>query len=107
MRPLYCIVCLGLLLPTVWVWAQQARQPLPDQVAQAQAHRMLKEAFAAEFRRTTPEGRKALAAELLRQVREEENDAAARYVMLREARDLAAAAGDYDVALDAVDLAAE
>ena len=107
MRPLYCVVCLGLLLPTVWVWAQQARQPLPDQAAQAQAHRMLKEAFAAEFRRTTPEGRKALAAELLRQVREEENDAAARYVMLREARDLAAAAGDYDAAMDAVDLAAE
>jgi len=59
--------------------------------------------FEKEYAKTTAADRRALAGVLLVQGRATRDDAAARYVALSEASELAAAAGDADTALAAVD----
>lgn len=76
---------------------------LPDKAAQAKALKLVKEVFAEEYRKKSVEDKLALAAQLLEQARGSGNDAATQYVMLREARDIAAAGGDLGTALSAVD----
>lgn len=79
------------------------RLPMPAKAAQAKALKLVKEVFAEEYRKKSAEDKLALAAQLLDQAGESGNDAAARYVMLREARDIAAAGGDLAAALSAGD----
>src|SRR5688572_8785419 len=80
-----------------------ARVAVPDKAAQAAALKLVKEVFAEEYKKKSAEDRLALAGQLLGQASDEGNDAATRYVMLRAARDIAAAGGDVGTALAAVD----
>ena len=86
--------------------AQQAnpRAPIPDDAARAEALRLAKEVYAQEYvNAKTVEQKKALAETLLRKAGESKDDAAAQFVLLRLARDVAVLAGEADVAMRAVD----
>src|SRR5687767_38462 len=67
---------------------------VPDDPSQAKAERMVREVYAKEYATSDPAARRALAGRMLRQAMDSGNDAAARFVLLREARDIAASAGD-------------
>jgi hypothetical protein len=79
------------------------RLPVPTAAAQAAALKSVKDVFRADFANNTPAGRKALARKLLQQAGENKEDPAARYVLLRESRDIAANLGDAETVLAAID----
>lgn len=70
------------------------RPALPDAAEQARAEKLVREVFQREYASKDPAARIALARRLLQQAIETRDDAAARYVLQREARDVGAAAGD-------------
>src|SRR5687768_14385034 len=102
-RVLTCCLCVAVCCAPA---PARGSVPVPGPAAQAKALAAVKATFAAEYRKTRRQDRVDLAAQLLHQVAEPGNDDAARYVLLREARDIAAAAGDVATALAAVDVAA-
>lgn len=78
--------------------------PPPDEIEQTAARREMESLFADDFANArTPEARLALAEKLLAAGADTRNNAAARYVLLREARNLAAEAGETSVAYAAID----
>jgi hypothetical protein len=79
----------------------QDKAPVPPAQAQKDAEALIKGIFKDEYAKKTPEGQQALAKKLLQQGRETSNDAAAQYVLFREAADVASKAGDVAAALDA------
>lgn len=86
--------------------APAPRQSIPDTQAQKTAEKLVKDVFAAEYAKTGADDRRALAAELVRQS-DSDNDTASRYVLLREARDIAVGAGDFATAAQAIDAMAD
>jgi WD40 repeat protein len=78
------------------------KQPPPDEAAQAKAEKQIKEIFKEDYAKTKPADLKALSAKLLKQARDTNDDPAARYVLFREAADLAAHAGDAVTAIQVV-----
>jgi hypothetical protein len=80
-----------------------AKLPVPSAEVQAAAEKALKKQYAADYADTKPEGAQALAAKFLQPGRENRNDPAAWFVLLREARDLAMQAGSARMAIEAVD----
>ncbi len=74
--------------------ATQPILPIPSEAAQAKAERMVREVYGKEMASRDPISRQALAQKLLRQALDSPDDPAARFVLLREARDIAASAGD-------------
>jgi hypothetical protein len=78
------------------------RLPEPSADAQAKAEETLKDLYKVEFARKKPRAMLALALKLY-QLAGESTNAAERFVMLREARDLAVKAGNAQVALGAID----
>src|SRR5687768_14361862 len=97
--PFLLLLLAGASVPVV----APTRAPVPDAAALADAAKWVKEQFKDDYAKPDPAERLALAQKLLRQAAEPglEDKPARRHVMLREARDLAAAAGDADGALDA------
>ncbi|HEX3315723.1 MAG TPA: hypothetical protein VHR72_12560, partial [Gemmataceae bacterium] len=89
----------GLLLGFAFVAAfvaadpEDARRPIPTTAATAKAEKLVKELFKADFIKTNPADRSTFAAKLLEQA-ENEADVAAAFVFFRDARDVAAKAGD-------------
>ncbi len=81
-----------------------ARLPAPDASAQAAALRLVRELYAADYARTGVPAKTSLARSLVAAAAKTNDDVAARYVMLREAHDLASGAGDQSTAMDALDL---
>jgi hypothetical protein len=79
---------------------------VPEPAAQAEAEKLVREVFKAEYARRAPADRLALARRLLRQGQEAGDDAAARFVLFREAAALAAEAGEPGVVLEAVEATA-
>lgn len=78
--------------------ADDARQPLPDAAAQDEALQTIRALFADEYAKAKkPAERGALGATLYRKGMETTDDTTARYMLLCEARDLAAEAGQSDV----------
>jgi hypothetical protein len=78
--------------------------PIPDATAQYKSRDLIRETFRRDFAaRTTPE-RRALAQKLIAHAVETTDDVAARYVLLCEARDLAASSGDIASTCRAIDL---
>jgi hypothetical protein len=77
------------------------RAAVPERAAQEEALRVLKDVFAEEYGKEASADRLAFAARLLERAGEAGNDDATHYVMLREARDIAAGAGDVGAALAA------
>jgi WD40 repeat protein/serine/threonine protein kinase len=78
------------------------RAAVPAEAEQKEAEGLIRKEFKAEFAKK-PAERGPLAHELLRKARETNDDPAGRFVLLREARDVAAQAGDASTALEAID----
>jgi hypothetical protein len=79
-----------------------ARLPVPAAPALAEAEKQIRSLFKDDYAKRAPADRVALARRLLQAGEETKDDDALRYVALREARDLAAAAGDLDTAMAAI-----
>ena len=107
MRTLLCtLVTIGWLhLAALPASSQEAadRKAVPDAAAQAQAEKLIRDVFKDEYARTSAADRLNLARKLLQQGIDTVDDPASRFVLFREARDLAAQAGDLETALTAVD----
>src|SRR5947209_4704263 len=80
---------------------QQA--PVPTTPAQQKAEALVKEVYEAEYAKAQKDNdaKKQLATTLLQEGRLTDDDLAAKYVLFREARDLAAQVGDVPTALQA------
>jgi hypothetical protein len=70
------------------------RLPVPDTMSQLRAERTIREIFRHDYAEAGAEQRRELAQRLLQQARQTGDDPAGRYVLLREARNIAAGAGD-------------
>jgi hypothetical protein len=81
----------------------QDRAPEPDAAAQKEKLKIVRDLFKDEYARKSPQDQIALAKQLLGRAGETKEDAVVQYVLLKEARELAAAAGDVETALKAVD----
>jgi hypothetical protein len=83
---------------------RDARLPVPDDKALAAATATAKELYKADYEAAKKPGEKrALAKKLLGLAGKVSSDSAGMYVLLRDARDLGAPAGDIDTALAAAD----
>ena len=76
---------------------------VPDSADQQKAEKTIKELFQAEYAKTKQADRLALANKLLMEADGSNDDPAAKYVLLRETRDIAAKAGDAGLAMTAAD----
>src|SRR5438445_10094342 len=83
--------------------------PVPDKAGQLKAHKLIQEVYGEDYAkaRKDPAALAGLARTLLQEGRDTADDPAARYVLYREARQLAAQAGDVQTALQAVEEAAQ
>lgn len=99
---------LFLLILTATAGAQDpteavAKAPVPEEAALKKAETDLRELFKAEYKATDPVDRRSLAKKLLDSSTKEDLDAPTRYVVLRDAADLAAQAEDLGTSFIAVD----
>lgn len=83
------------------LFLQQA--PVPDPEKQKESEKLVRELFKEEYARKTAADRSALARKLLEQAQDSAGDPVSRFVLLREASDLAAQAGDVATSLKAID----
>ena len=81
--------------------------PIPNITAQNDSLALLKRVFKDEYLGREPQQRVALAKMLLEQGKLDKTEPATRYVMLRQAADLAGNAGDAEVAAAAIDALAK
>src|SRR5262245_20557864 len=97
------ILALAFLVPVPGQESKKA--PVPAPPAQAKVEKLIEEIYGQDIAKAKkdPAARSQLAQTFLQEARDSRDDPAARYVLLREARDLASAAGDSAVALQAVD----
>lgn len=82
---------------------QDAKRPVPDAAAQKDAEKLIREVFAADFAKKAAPDQLLLARKLLEQGLQVKDEAAHRYVLLREAKNAAVLAGDFDLGLKAVE----
>lgn len=102
---LHLLACLVLLtLPAFGQETQEkaAREAVPAAAAQEAAEKLIKDIFKTEYASRLPDKRRELAQTLLSQSRETV-ESANTYVLLREARDIAASVGDLETMLAACD----
>src|SRR6516164_3725658 len=101
----WAVALLACLLPLAWLHAGGAgKAPLPPKAAQDKALKLVLEVFQEDLAAAKePAARVKLAAELLQQARETKDDQALRYVLLQQARDLAAEGSDANLAFSAID----
>lgn len=104
-RPLACAF-LVVLAASVIAPAQPAKAPddrlrIPDEAAIEKAEALVKDVYKADFGRKKPADLVEFARKLLKTADETTDNPAARFVMYRAARDLAARGGNVGVALDA------
>src|SRR5437667_544716 len=78
------------------------QSPVPNADQQKAEEKSVREVFKDEFAKTSPTDRLALVKKLIEQSLETKDDPPVRYVLLREARDLAAALGNADLAFRAI-----
>lgn len=110
MTPSYRFVAFSLLsvvfLATLDVTGQEPiKSPIPDAKAQAKVAALLQDLFKEDYAKAEkdPAARARLAATLLTEGRDTDDDRTGRFVLFREARDLAAGAGDTAVAFQAIE----
>ncbi|MDB5354680.1 MAG: signaling protein [Phycisphaerales bacterium] len=78
------------------------RAKVPADAALAPAEKLVKDAFKAEYSRaTTPAGQIALARALFNEAQQSRDDPVTLYVLLKEAREMAANGGDPEIAVEA------
>src|SRR5207244_8812445 len=82
---------------------QDSKSPVPSDESQNKAERMIREIFKDEYAVKTSSAQLKLAKKLVEQGRETKDDEALRYVLFREAGDLAMRAGDADLLLHCLD----
>ena len=78
------------------------RKSVPDAAKLEAAEKEIKRTFETEYAAKDPAMKAALAAKLLQLAKDTTDDLAVKYVLLREARDLSAAMGIPEVALNAL-----
>ncbi|HZL38429.1 MAG TPA: hypothetical protein VFC78_24155 [Tepidisphaeraceae bacterium] len=83
--------------------AAPARLPVPTRGVQAAALKTVHELFRADYARHAPADEAALAARLYAEATKDTGDPVGKYVLLHEACDRAADAGDAQLAMEAVD----
>ena len=88
------LVGIVLAAPSTNPTTKPALQHVPDEPSQARAQKMVREVYSRELASTDLEERRALAEKLIVEAGKSSDDPAARFVLLKEARDLASAAGD-------------
>jgi len=83
--------------------APAARRPAPGGAELKQAEDLVKDLFKEQYARKTPAAKVELARKMIDLARQTRDDPAGRFVLYREARDLAASGGDADLANRAID----
>lgn len=106
MRFLHVILLVLPLTSANVVFGASERIKAPTAEAQAQALKLIRDVFKADYAKMAVADKQALAEKLLQQSTDPKNEPATRYVLLREARDLAAKAGDLSFAERACDILA-
>ena len=96
------VACLLLARPAPLAGSGEKKHPVPDEAALKKAEGTIRGVFEADYARKEAKARAAFARKLLQTGLETKNDLAARYVLLREAATVAAAAGDVQTAIQAV-----
>ena len=87
--------------PAVPALPAARRQPAPNAAALAAADKLVKDVFKNEYARQTPADRAVLARLLWNEVDNARANPPERFLLLRETRDLATAAGEVELAVDA------
>jgi len=82
--------------------AQESREPVPDSAAQKAAEKVIRDVFKTEYARKGPSDKLALAQKMLEQARQSQESPASRYILFREAQDIASQAGDHAVAFQVI-----
>ncbi len=95
----------GLVIPKAKDPPANDKSPMPpDAEAQSRAEKRIKDVYKADYAKAKlPADRAVLAEKLLAQAHETKDDLAARFVLFREARDIAAEAGAVQVSLETID----
>ena len=101
-RALVAITFLQGIPSTLAAYPQDTKSPVPTKGEREIVSKQLKDIFKAEYSKRDPESRVAFSKKLLVEAATT-NDPTPRFVMLTEARDLAAQAGDIETAFAAVD----
>ncbi|MCE9547028.1 MAG: hypothetical protein K8T25_16255 [Planctomycetia bacterium] len=84
------------------------KNPVPDEAAQAEATKNIKEVFGDEYSKAkTAADKSTLAKKLLQMANESKDDRASKYVLLKLARDIAAQASDGQTGFQAIDTMGE
>lgn len=97
-------VALALLLAGVVATAQDEKKlPEPEKESLAGAEKTIRELFKADYLKTRAVEKRSLAIKLFDQALETKDDPASRFVLYREASALAAQAGEFGIALAALD----
>lgn len=91
-----------LLAALLLLFPQDKKLPVPDTAAQKEAEKQIRGSFKEEYAKKTPSDRIALAKKLLQQGLDTSDSPGTRYVLLREASDLAALGGDTGIPLQAI-----
>jgi hypothetical protein len=94
---------LALLLSICPFVQDPPKLPVPQPEAMKRAEGLVRDVFKDEFARKDAPGRRALGRFLLKQGRETTDDPAVRFVLFREAADIAADSADLKTALEAID----
>jgi len=79
------------------------KSAVPAAAAQKDAEKQIRETFKTDYAKRAPADVQALGRKLLQQGTETRDDLVIRFVLYREARDLALQAGDIETAFDAID----
>jgi len=93
--------------PTTRAATQPARLPVPPQDAQKISETKIKSLFQEEYSRDSASERQAFARRLIGIAVETKDNSTDRFVLLREARELATQSGDLSTALQALDIMAK
>ena len=88
------LACLLLIRSAASAGSEDKRHPVPAAPDQKKAEATIKDIFKADYASRDPKARADLARKLLQTGLETKDDLAARYVLFREAADIAARAGD-------------
>src|SRR5262245_47514142 len=99
---LFALACLLVLAVSASAAEGEKRAPVPPAADVEKATKLIRELFKDEYVKTTAKARLALAEKLFKQAEETNDDVAARYALYRESAELAAAAGDVTLTLEAL-----
>ena len=94
---------LGILFLSARAAGQDAREPVPPAADVKKAEKVIHDFFRTEYQAKDPAARSALAEKLIKEAGATRSDAITVYVLLSEACDLAAEAGNVSTAFEAID----